>query len=255
MLLVNGCSFTYGDELEGCNDDPPTHWPRNWASKLSNHLGFEEPPVNLATCGGGNEKIFRDLTVYLADAQPGKRTMPTHIVVMWSGFTRHEVAESREVHNEKWLNIKRYDDMTQYSPERIDILDESKWGAMYMYIHKGHEPRTDILHTLTFMLSLQNTCDTLGIKLIQGAFHKMMYDMMIYMTQENGRDKIFRNWQKQCNEHLGRLKKESRIGMGHWTDLYTLAKENYTIHEHNHPDEDAHTEYSTLLYHIFEQME
>ena len=54
-LVVNGCSFTYGDNL----DDPST---QAWPALLANKLGV--PVVNLAWGGSGNDRIYRRTVDY-----------------------------------------------------------------------------------------------------------------------------------------------------------------------------------------------
>ena len=59
-------------------------------------------------------------------------------------------------------------------------------------------------------------------------------------------------WMDYVGESIGELKDTSRLGMGRYVDLYSLALNEYTIRPHQHPDEDAHTAYADLLAHIFD---
>ena len=102
MLLTNGCSFVWGDELDGYDDSPPTHEEYTFTYKLSEQLGI--PYVNIAQCGSCNQKIFRDTTDYLRTC----KELPTHIVILWSSWQREEVAENHPIGYESFRNIKRF---------------------------------------------------------------------------------------------------------------------------------------------------
>ena len=45
-LLTTGCSFVWGDELDGYDNNPPTHWDKTFTYKLADTLGLE--PVIIA---------------------------------------------------------------------------------------------------------------------------------------------------------------------------------------------------------------
>lgn len=251
MLLTNGCSFVWGDELEGCYVNPPTHHRLTFSYQLAELLGGFEL-VNLSSCGAGNEKIFRDTMVYLSDAS---NTKPTHMVILWSAFARHEVVESKRRHAEIYSKIQRWDDTTQFSPQRIDNVGEKKWGSMFKYYKDCHDTRTDILHTLSLQLSMQTLCDAMGIKLIQGWFHKQNKEILKAFSLEDARLRQLHNYNRRIKTIIELLRKESKVGFTHWPDMFTLAEERFTVKPEGHPDEDTHAEYAKLLLHIFDQIE
>lgn len=251
MLLTNGCSFVWGDELEGCYDDPPTHWPHTFTHKLAELLGGMEY-INLGTCGGGNDKIFRDTVRYLSNPDNKK---PTHMVILWSGWSRAEMAEHWTEDQEIVAKVQRFDGMSQFSPERINNLLEHKWGPTMMFYETSYELRTDIQHGLDKMVAMQLLADSMNIKLIQGCFHHMMKDQMAGTISETASTGMYTKWAKSVRKSMELLRKESKVGLSHWQDMYSMALERFSTKEGNHPDEDTHTEYANLLNHIFTQME
>jgi hypothetical protein len=78
-LVTNGCSFTFGDELE----NPKT---QAWPALLANKLGL--PIVNLAQPGTGNDCILRRTTEYLYEnLATGSKPL---VVIAWSQDWRRE---------------------------------------------------------------------------------------------------------------------------------------------------------------------
>lgn len=78
-LVTNGCSFTFGDEL----DDPKTQaWPALLAKKLN------LPIVNLALPGTGNDCILRRTTEYLYENST-TNSKPL-VIIGWSQDWRRE---------------------------------------------------------------------------------------------------------------------------------------------------------------------
>src|SRR5210317_1927359 len=99
MLLTNGCSFVWGDELEGYTRNK--HTKHTFSYKLSRHLDI--PYENLACCGSGNSKIFRDTINYLRTS----KNKITHMVILWSSWARDEIAEPN-IGDEKLRKIQRW---------------------------------------------------------------------------------------------------------------------------------------------------
>lgn len=247
MLLTNGCSFVWGDELEGYDKSPPEHWHHTFTHKLAEKLGI--PYINLGTCGACNQKIFRDTTDYLRTC----KELPTHMVILWTAWQRGEVAENHPRDYEMYRNIKRYQCMTQISPSRLNNVKPELGEILDKYYDVFDSTRTGIIHTLNYMTHMQWLCDVLGIKLIQGVFHIRMWQQILncmkprYHTAEAP----WTAWMDYVEDSLSSLKDTSRLGMGRYEDLYSLSLNNYTIKPHQHPDEDAHTAYADLLTHIF----
>ena len=247
MLLTNGCSFVWGDELDGFDTDPPSHQHLTFSYLLSQKL--EVPLVNLATCGACNAKIFRDTTDYLRKCDQ----LPTHMVILWSGWERSEVPENIPIDREKTLGIQRWQNMTQISPARLHNLSRNLADTLDVYYDVVNVVKHGMIQTVNYMTHMQWLCETLGIKLIQGVFHRRMWNQLGYETAEKISQKTrpWSDWAEYIKNSIGDLKDTSRVGLGKYIDLFSLAEEKYTIKPHQHPDEDAQVEYADILYNIF----
>lgn len=245
MLLTNGCSFVYGDELDGYDTDPPSHWHHTFTHKLAQKLDM--PYVNIASCGGCNQKIFRDTMHYLNDPTTED---PTHIVIIWSAWQREEVCENHSDEYESEIKVTRFECMTQISPARVkNLKPELRRPLDNLYEHYD-VTRTGVIRTLANMEAMEVICRAKGIKLIQGIFHELMYRNLLDKMHRRNRNMDWGNWMDWVDETLNRLPDSSRVGLGKYEDLYTVGKK-YEIKPYGHPDEDAQTEYADLLYHIF----
>lgn len=247
MLLTNGCSFVWGDELEGYDQDPPVHHPLTFAHQLAEKLNVDY--INLAQCGSCNQKIFRDTTDYLRTCEK----LPSHIVILWSAWQREEIAENYPVNHEKDKNIFRSQCMTQISPSRTNQVKPELFEIMDSYYDHYDVTRTGIIRTFNYMTHMQWLCETLGIKLIQGVFHRRMWENVLLCMDPRYRktESPWSEWMDYLEDSLNYLKDTSRVGMNRYIDLYSLSKEKYTIKPHAHPDEDANSEYADILYNIF----
>jgi len=248
MLLTCGCSFVWGDELEGCYDDPPNHWRHTFTSLLAKRLRVDY--INLAACGNGNDKIFRDVMTYLTD--PNRR-QPTHMVILWSSWQRTEMAEPDNSHH-AGRNIQRFDSTSQFSPERIHNILPRKWGAAHAWFDRAYDVRTDILRQLPLMIAMQEICDLRGIKLIQGAFHDRMMDNIMW-SLKGGDSGDFAAWNKKFGDLFGKLRSESRVGLGKYETLRSVSERLKDIKPNAHPGEASHSEYAGMLYGIFNSFE
>lgn len=84
LLVVNGCSMTYGDELAD-------RLETGWAALLARRLGV--PFINLGACAGSNHRLIR-LTVERLDRyarEHGLRPEEVLFLGMWSRINRFEV--------------------------------------------------------------------------------------------------------------------------------------------------------------------
>tara|TARA_R110002096_G_scaffold69149_1_gene166334 strand:- start:17401 stop:18165 length:765 start_codon:yes stop_codon:yes gene_type:complete len=254
MLLSAGCSFVWGDELPGHDDSPPSHREHTFTHKLGQSLGVQS--VNLGTCGGGNDKIFRDVIDYLSNPLIPN---PTHVVVLWSSFQRNEVVEDVTDNEITVLNIKRELNFTQFSPERIDnIRDDFNAKILEAYYGIGHDGRKDIIHTITKMKSMQLICDGLGIKLCQGTFHKRSWSNIVTVMARGNKDHKGSGSLDICTwikNGIGELSDSSRLGLGKHIDLYTVAIDNDDLQEHAHPGALSNDIYSDILLDIFTEMD
>lgn len=249
MLVTNGCSFVWGDELRGYDNSPPTHHDLTFTHHLSRSLGV--PYINLGTCGGCNQKIFRDTIDYLRDSSNKK---PTHMVILWSAFQRDELAENHEKHYEEEVQIQRWQCMTQWSPSRLHNLKKQTQKPLDLFLDYADYDRTGIIKTLSYMKTIELLCDIMGIKLIQGFFHERMWENILATTKPryHKTKAPWTEWINYVHNSLTSLKDSSRVGVGKYIDFYHHADINHTIKEFGHPDEDAHESYADLLLHIFE---
>jgi len=76
MILINGCSFTEGYDLENIND--------NWPSQLS-HI-INKPISNIALGGSSNDRIARTTHEWLV-TNPD----PEHVIIGWTTYNRNEL--------------------------------------------------------------------------------------------------------------------------------------------------------------------
>jgi hypothetical protein len=247
MLLTAGCSFVWGDELEGFDQDPPTHWSRTFTHLLAEKMGIEYE--NRGVCGACNDKIFREDTDFIHD-NPNK---VTHMVVMWSAWQRSELVEYMPPERE--VKIGRQNDVTQFSSLRTEMIyHKSKRDIMERWFKEAYDSKTDILHTITKMKMLESYCDAAGINLIQGVFHKRNWsNIMSILTDKHPKQKIdtLPHFKKWLIGSLESLDDNSRIGMGKGKDLYTLCKELNDMKDFGHPGEKTQVVFANRLHEIF----
>ncbi|MER7909813.1 DUF6071 family protein [Streptomyces sp. NPDC096068] len=84
LLVVNGCSMTYGDELRDRTRD-------GWAALLAHRLGV--PFVNLGACAGSNHRLVRVTVEQLGriTSERGLRPEDVLFLGMWTSVNRFEV--------------------------------------------------------------------------------------------------------------------------------------------------------------------
>ena len=87
MILFTGCSWTWGSELEGIEN--------NNEYRLANR--FSGSHTNISKCGISNERIVSNTIDYLE-----KNTKPDFIVVQFTIMDRYSV------YNNKWINLQAY---------------------------------------------------------------------------------------------------------------------------------------------------
>lgn len=247
MLLTSGCSFVWGDELEGFDQDPPAHKHLTFSHQLAEKL--EMPYMNISSCGNGNDKIFRDTCHFL-------RTSPTpitHVVVLWSHWQREEIAQITVESEREGKKVIRYHNMAQFSPSRLKSFPEHLEKA-YRNLYCYYDPlRTKILHTVTYMTHLQWVCESLGIKLIQGVMHKKMRaGLALALHPANTRgERNWTDWVVFVKRELSHLKETSRIGIPDFEDMFSMGERLGDMKPHGHPGEETHKQYAELLYNIF----
>jgi len=90
LLLINGCSHAAGSEIEYTNQ--PTCYEKSWGKWLSDMNGYDY--INISVPGSGNESINRRTQNWITENVLLNKTYKKedlHVIVMWSGFDRHEV--------------------------------------------------------------------------------------------------------------------------------------------------------------------
>lgn len=251
ILLTNGDSFTYGDELGGSRDPDgnDSHHHHTFTHKLSEILDKEY--VNLAQNGSSNMKIYRRTLDFLIN--------PTDhvdfVVIMWSNWGRFELCENDRSEADKQIFIPQECNMNQIIPSHKSDSFLFEWGddsnmdrrnALKEYTENVLTMQTQILHGLTFMRHIQYICDMECIPVIQGVIHGDMYNNILASLKQEG----YEEYKQQVIKILRELRDECRMGLGKYTDIYYLSKNEFTLKPGGHADENAHTEFARLLNHI-----
>ena len=259
MLLTAGCSFVWGDELKGFDNEPPTHWEHTFTHLLADKLDIEYS--NRGFCGACNDKIFREVTDFL-HSHPYKDDI-THLVVIWSAWQRKEVVEYMP--SERDVKIGRQLDVTQFSQLRTETIYNKEWRHAYKkMLDTAYDSRTVIMHTISKMKALEVLCDAAGIKLIQGVFHSRNWsNIMSILTDQHPDDssaKLTENenlidsipdYKKWLLDSIGSLKDTSRIGLGRGKDLFTICREIGDMREFGHPGEKSQIIFANQLHETF----
>lgn len=251
ILLTNGDSFTYGDELDGCraSDGNDTHHHHTYTYKLSERLG--KPYVNLAQNGSSNAKIYRRTLDFLMSP-------PDHVdmvVIMWSNWGRFELCESEHLLSDRDIHIPQECNMNQIIPSHKRSSFQLEWGdttnkdrteILKAYTENVLTMQTQILYGLKCMQQMQFICDMMMIPIIQGVIHGDMYENILATLKMDG----YEDYKKEVTKILAELRDECKMGLGRYTDLYNLAKNDFTLKPGGHADEDTHTEFAKLISHI-----
>jgi len=258
MLVTAGCSFVWGDELDGFDTNPPSHWELTWTHLLSQALGTEY--VNLGSCGASNDKIFREVVSYLHNPANER---PTHMVVLWSAWQRHEIVEYMRPNRIARLNLMRTNDVTQFSPMRTEVIGNKLARKAYANLFlDAYDSRTDIMHGLTRMQSMELICESMGIHLIQGVFHHnawgnilstlkdqgAAHDATVYALKKIDAAPAYKQW---LTDAVGSLKKTSRFGLGRAPTLSNIMHEIGDVKPFGHPGERSQEIWAEILYETF----
>lgn len=264
MILVNGDSFTYGDELDGSRNkqgrDFDTHHHHTWAYKLSSMTGHKY--VNLAENGSSNHKIYRRTMEYLMGLND------THVqdkvdmlIIVWTSFARYEICETYFTPEDKHAYIHQEHNMNQIIPfhkptsflfkgDPVDVkIDKKRFDALKNYVEYVLTMQTQIIEMFMQMNHIQWICDKLNIPVMQGVIHSDMYKNYLSTMKLKGWD----GYKTLSTKYFNALRPECKMGLGHYSDLYHLSKEKYTLKPLGHADEDAHTEYAEILYGIIKE--
>ena len=172
-LVVNGCSWTYGDELT----DPVN---QSWAGLLSQHLKL--PIVNLADRGHSNPAIFRRTAEYLfKNSSTGSKPF---VIVAWTQNAR----------DEGWFEYcKGY--RTIRSPDVIKNLQPKEKGWLHDFNIEDHFRRS-LLHKVNMI----NLLTALDIPFIIGNYENSDNDFF-QKDDVNGTKTLFKEMLDYVNNH------------------------------------------------------
>lgn len=277
ILLTNGDSFTYGDELPGSRRADENgkilegkHHHLTFTHKLAEKLGVDY--VNLAHNGSSNQKIFRRTTTFFQ--QSSKEV--DYLVLTWSSWGRIEVVTDFHPNEDKSMYMLQETNMNQIIPDHYsralafglrhwDIRDDEKldWNPedekrivriACDWVNHVYTMFTPILHHLNYMCIMQDMCDAKGIKLIQGMIHPDLWSNLKRCLMQKDR---YPHWAHEVLFYLEYLRPECRVGLGHYQDMTSMARENddFFIYPKGHPCEGTHSAYADQLYDIFQGLE
>ena len=134
-LYVDGCSFTWGTEL----DNPPEE---NWGKLLGEKLGL--PVLNNSYQGQGNDEMFRSVYELLYTT----KSLPPIIVIQLSELTRIRIFDDIDM---KWKSA---------SESSWDLPKKTKdyYWKYYFSVYQN------VYNLFVQMLLLKDKCDSLGIE-------------------------------------------------------------------------------------------
>lgn len=274
ILVSNGCSFTYGDELPGTRlgfdsngtPIPETHHHLTFTDILSKKLKIDY--VNLAENGSSNQKIFRRTTSFLQNTS--KKV--DYLVIIWSSWGRLEVCRKDPVPEDSQMYIGTETNMSQIIPNhhsgKLKFLlnhwtsvetDKSSMQAAKDWYEHVYSMQTAIVHHLNYMRIIQEMCDLKGIKVIQGVIHYGMWqNVLSTMKYANKVSPRMNEYLNYVIESLRYLRPECKLGLGDDRDLTTIAKDpknNFFLYPIGHPCEGTHRYYAEMLYELLEGIE
>lgn len=271
ILVTNGDSFTYGDELPGSRrlDDegnplPDTHHEHTYTYKLAQKLGCKY--VNLGQNGSSNQKIFRRTTTFLQNTNKDI----DYLVIVWSSWGRLEVFRSIPIKEDELMYIPFETNMSQIIPNhhsgKLKFL-LSRWSseeehkncmnAAKAWYEHVYTMQTAIVHHLNYMRIIQEMCDLKGIKVIQGIIHHGMWHNIMNSLKTANKNAPYENeFHDFVVQSLEYLRPECKIGFGDFLDMTSIAEyhDDFFLYPIGHPCENTHTYYAEHLYKTFMDM-
>lgn len=254
MLFANGDSFTYGDELGGSRDSPPTHWNKTFIDILSKKLGVNY--INVATCGSSNQKIFRT-TLNFIEHHHDKMD---YCVIIWSSWGRLEVAEPFILESDTQINIQRTHNMNQIIPNHrsgqfeFNVRHEerpNRTAAIRGWYDHVYTMQTAITHHLGYMRHIQFLCDQLNIKVVQGVIHPGMWSNVLHTIKLANKDPQWSQYKANILNILDALRPECKLGLGHYKACAEIAEDRRNgILPGGHIDHQGHQDYAQMIYEI-----
>lgn len=255
MLFANGDSFTYGDELGGSRNDPPTHWHNTFPKILSKKLGVKNT-VNIASCGASNQKIFRTTCNFI---ERHHKKMD-YCVIMWSSWGRLEVCEPFTLESDTSIFIRQAENMNSIIPDhrsgRFEFNAKSeerpkRKAAIQSWYDEVYTIQTAITHHLGYMRHIQFLCDAFGIKCIQGVIHPGNWQNLLYTIKQCNDTHDWDQYKQNVMKHLNSLRPECRMGLGHYKSVHEIACDRKGgILKGGHIDKQGHHDFASLIYNI-----
>ena len=117
MMLFDGCSWTYGSELEGPDEDHDKRKKERWSNLVSNH--FESDHVNLGEGGKSNDGILRTTIEYCENHKVD------FAVIQFTKNNRREILTPRKGKN-KYRRVlgSSTDEVNQYYLKHLSTDDD-----------------------------------------------------------------------------------------------------------------------------------
>ena len=256
-LLVNGCSFSYGDEL-------PNHEKERYSTHLGKLLNLDV--INKAWPGSSNERIWRTTKEQLYSNKN-----ITKCLILWSDFARVEnihLETSMVNHTSKQnqSNNKLYDKdnkfimndpFFQFSPSRLTSMPwrilKNEYEDYYSNIYNSE---TGICKTFNYIDDILETCKLLNIDYYQGWFHQgNEYTMKKCFNNfnENAKGNRLEPVKDYVYNRYNKLTGNQRIGFDSNSKSFNQFTEENNLDKMpgGHPGPKAHKEYAKYLYENF----
>ena len=235
MLVLNGCSYTYGDEL----DDPSTQC---WGYHLANDLNL--PLMNLAEGGSCNSKIYRDTIDFLMSHNTEDITQ---LIIMWSAFERFEVYDRTvDLPSDPELSLIQMSPSRTNSKNKMISKNKESWEGFYADLYNTH---TGIVHTLTYMSSIAWICHRLNIKVLQTWFHPFCVRVLSELYAKEPKTKAEAKLIRYVRNKLDFLPNNNKVGF--LDDIMTFddftITNKYKLCPEGHPGAEAHKAFSKYL--------
>jgi hypothetical protein len=241
-LLVNGCSFSYGDELQNPEEE-----------RYSTHLGklLDIDVINKAWPGSSNERIWRTTKEQLFE----DRNI-TKCLILWSDVARVEnIHLDSHLISHEW-DMPRPDPFFQFSPAR---LGSDPWRALKTeyedYYSNVYTNETGISKTFFYMYDIVMTCKLLNIDYYQGWFHQG--NKYTISKTFNNRNLGLKTGLEFVETYVNDLKKKLTGNQSIGFDSRSLSFNEFTEKNNldkmplGHPGPKAHEEYAKYLYDNF----
>lgn len=256
ILLTNGDSFTYGDELRGSRspDGIDTHHHHTFTYKLASMI--DRKYANLGKNGSSNCKIYRRTIDHLM-TDPREVDL---VVITWSSMGRYEICEMDQKAGDASFHIDYENNMNQIIPSQktLSLLynfgphpDENQFrhNTIKEYVENVLTVQTQIFKTLTYMKHIQWICDTKGIPVIQGIVHPANYHSIMHTLKLDG----WSDYKSFVIDTLSYLRPECKIGFGYYSTIYEQVIDEKEILPMGHVNEDCHTRYADVLLDVIKE--